>query len=174
MPSCPKDPSTRKKKLKLKTETGYPSYQDTYDQEAVQLYKILSKVEAFRLILSFSISILSLCLQLDSNIAGLAQQLREQQEMMAKMQQELNQQREIQLQLHRQQMEQQQLQQMAAQQPSLEKDISKLEDILVSRMEHSLAQHMHRENILHLTSHFLYSHPRIVFLLCLTVYLIAN
>ncbi|XP_005096324.1 enhancer of mRNA-decapping protein 4 [Aplysia californica] len=82
---------------------------------------------------------------LDANIASLTQQLQQQQEIMQQMQQELSHQREIQLQLHRQQREQQQLQQMAVQQPSLEKDISKLEDILISRMEHSLAQHMQRE-----------------------------
>lgn len=66
------------------------------------------------------------------------------------MQAELNHQREIQLQLHRHQMEHQQLQQITVQQPSLEKDINKLEDILISRMEHSLAQHMQKENILYL------------------------
>ncbi|XP_059139589.1 enhancer of mRNA-decapping protein 4-like [Physella acuta] len=82
---------------------------------------------------------------IDSSIANLASQLRQQQKLMQDMQSELNRQREIQLQLHRHQMEQQQIQQMAAQQPSLEKDISKLEDILVTRMEHSLAQHMQRE-----------------------------
>ncbi|CAL1539397.1 unnamed protein product [Lymnaea stagnalis] len=82
---------------------------------------------------------------IDRSIASLSAQLRQQQKLMQDMQAELSHQRDIQLQLHRHQMEQQQLQQMAAQQPSLEKDIGKLEDILVSRMEHSLAQHMQRE-----------------------------
>uniref|UniRef100_A0A2C9M9M7 Uncharacterized protein n=2 Tax=Biomphalaria glabrata TaxID=6526 RepID=A0A2C9M9M7_BIOGL len=82
---------------------------------------------------------------IDASIANLASQLHQQQKLMQEMQAELNHQREIQLQLHRHQMEHQQLQQITVQQPSLEKDINKLEDILISRMEHSLAQHMQKE-----------------------------
>ncbi|CAG5131068.1 unnamed protein product [Candidula unifasciata] len=82
---------------------------------------------------------------IDLSIARIVKQLHAQQELMQQMQSELNRQREIQLQLHHHQVEQDQLQHMAVQQPSLEADISKLEDILVSRMEHSLAQHMQRE-----------------------------
>ncbi|BFZ12945.1 hypothetical protein BsWGS_15983 [Bradybaena similaris] len=82
---------------------------------------------------------------IDISIARIVEQLHAQQEMMQQMQSELGRQREIQLQLHHHQMEQDQLQHISVQQPSLEADISKLEDILVSRMEHSLAQHMQRE-----------------------------
>ncbi|GFO25359.1 enhancer of mRNA-decapping protein 4 [Plakobranchus ocellatus] len=89
---------------------------------------------------------------IDEKVSNLFEQLRQQQEMMHKMQEELAHQRELQTQLRRHQVEQQQLQEaVEAQQSStstLEQDVSRLEDVLASRMERSLAQHMQRENIL--------------------------
>ncbi|RUS79456.1 hypothetical protein EGW08_012797 [Elysia chlorotica] len=85
-------------------------------------------------------------------VSSLFELLGQQQDRMLKIQEELGNQRELQSQLRRHQVEQGQLQKaFEAQQSSntaVEQDVSRLEDVLASRMERSLAQHMQRENIL--------------------------